>query len=82
MKKGTQYTGSVSEVRFPNKGVVEVASEDGTVENCIVKNTLPGQKVKFRVNKKKNGSCEGLLLEVVERSPLETEPVCPHFGDG
>ena len=59
MKKGTQYTGSVSEVRFPNKGVVEVASEDGTVENCIVKNTLPGQKVKFRVNKKKNGSCVG-----------------------
>lgn len=80
MKKGTQYTGSVSEVRFPNKGVVEVASEDGTVENCIVKNTLPGQKVKFRVNKKKNGSCEGLLMEVAQRSPLEIEPVCPHFG--
>ena len=80
MKKGEEYTGSVSEVRFPNKGMAEVVSEDGTVERCIVKNTLPGQKVRFRVNKKKNGNCEGLLLEVVERSPLEIEAVCPHFG--
>ena len=33
------------------------------------------------INKKRNGKCEGRLLEVLEASPLErSEDVCPHFG--
>jgi 23S rRNA (uracil-5-)-methyltransferase RumA len=46
----------------------------------IVKNTIPGQKVSFAVNKARKGKCEGRLLEVLEKSPLEIEPECPHFG--
>ena len=46
----------------------------------IVKNGIPGQKVKFCVNKFKRGNAEGRLLEVLEKSPLETrKPVCSIF---
>ena len=76
MKKGEIYEGTVERIEFPNKGVVMI---DG--EKAIVKNALPGQKIRFRINKKRGGRCEGMLLEVVEHSKLETaEDVCPHFG--
>ncbi len=76
MKKGQEYTGKVEEVRFPNKGTVIVPGEAGT---CMVKNVIPGQTVKFRVSRKRNGACEGTLLEITERSGMETESACPHF---
>ncbi|MCR4654952.1 MAG: methyltransferase domain-containing protein, partial [Lachnospiraceae bacterium] len=79
MKKGQEYTGTVREIKFPDKGVVYVDTDSGE-EKCIVKNTLPGQTVRFVVNKKKNGNCEGILKEVVSHAPGETEPECPHFG--
>ncbi|MBR2274854.1 MAG: class I SAM-dependent RNA methyltransferase, partial [Lachnospiraceae bacterium] len=80
MKKGQEYTGRVIERRFPNKGVVETDSRDAAGERCIVKNTIPGQRVRFIVNKKKAGLTEGRLLSVLEKSPDEIEPACPHFG--
>ena len=69
MKKGDIYEGTVETVLFPNKGILHV--EDREVQ---VKNVLPGQKIQFRITKKKNGRAEGRLLEVQEASPLETEP--------
>ena len=75
MKKGQVIEGSVQRVDFPNKGIV--ACEEGT---CVVKNALPGQKVKCAVNKVRKGKAEGRLLEVTEASPLETGSPCPHFG--
>ncbi len=46
-----------------------------------VKNTLPGQRVRFSVRRCRNGIGDGRLLEVTERSPLETdEPACRHFA--
>ena len=76
MKKGYVGEGVVTKVDFPNKGTVTTA--DG--EKVIVKNTIPGQKVAFVVNKIKHGNYEGRLLEVIEQSPLETGNRCPHFG--
>lgn len=89
MKKGQMYTGIVKDVRFPNKGIVEAElneSENASTdpswkpEICIVKNTIKGQWVSFVVNKKKGGRCEGRLVEVLERSPDEIDPVCRYFG--
>lgn len=78
MKKGVEYTGVVTKVTFPNKGEVD-CGEDGVAS---VKGTLPGQKVKFVVSKKRSGKAQGRLKEVIEKSPMEdTEPNCPHFGD-
>ena len=75
MKKGQVYEGIVERVDFPNKGIVQTG--EGTV---IVKNSLPGQKVKLGVNKVRSGKAEGRLLEVIEKSPLETGNPCSHFG--
>ena len=77
MKKREVYEGIIQKVAFPNKGLVTVEGEEKSV---IVKNGIPGQKVKFCVNKIRKGKAEGSLLEVLEKSPLETrEPVCSIF---
>lgn len=76
MKKGEIYEGKVTEVNFPNKGKVEC--ENGTV---TVKNVIPGQNIRFMINKKRSGKYEGRLLEVLEKSPLEfVTDICPNFG--
>ncbi|MCR5001179.1 MAG: hypothetical protein K6A71_05225, partial [Lachnospiraceae bacterium] len=92
MKKGNMYSGTVTEVKFPNKGVVRaeerIDKETGTVstidddgaETCIVKNVVRGQRVTFVVNKKKGGRCEGRLVDVLAKSPDECEPACRYFG--
>ena len=75
MKKGEIYEGIIEKVDFPNKGYVNI---DG--EKVIVKNGIPGQRVRFMINKKRSGKAEGRLLEVLEKSPLEVrEPVCSIF---
>ena len=76
MKKGFRGIGTVERVDFPNKGIA--VTDDG--DRVIVKNTIPGQKVEFVVNKVKHQRAEGRLMEVIEKSPLETEEPCPHFG--
>lgn len=77
MKKGQVYEGIVEKVDFPNKGYVRMEEEEKKV---IVKNAIPGQKVRFCINKLRKGKAEGRLLEVLETSPLETrEPVCDLF---
>lgn len=49
-------------------------------ERVIVKNTIPGQRVSFAVNKVRKGKAEGRLLETVKKSPRETADTCRHFG--
>ena len=75
MKKGQILEGMVTRLDFPNKGIVE--TEEGL---CQVKNVLPGQKIRFVVQKKRSGKAEGRLLEVLEKAPNEIESGCPHFG--
>ena len=77
MKKGEIYEGIIEKVDFPNKGRVMVGDEKVTVKNGI-----PGQKIRFMINKKRSGRAEGRLMEVLEHSPLETRtPVCSIFPD-
>ena len=43
---------------------------------------MSGQRVLFMINKKRSGRAEGRLLEVLEKSSLETrEPVCNIFPE-
>ena len=77
MKKGQIYEGTIESVDFPNKGNIYL---DGEKQHVVVKNGIPGQKVRFAVRKCKRGSAQGSLLEVLEKSPLERrEPVCSQF---
>ena len=75
MKKGEIYEGVIEKVDFPNKGIVIT---DG--QKVTVKNGMPGQKVRFMINKKRSGRAEGRLLEVLEKSPLETRTGLQHFS--
>ncbi len=75
MKKGQIYEGIVEYVSFPNKGVLNIEGE-----KVVVKHAVAGQKISFSISKKRKGKCEGRLLEVLEKSPLEIESPCPHYG--
>lgn len=77
MKKGQVLEGIVERVAFPNKGIVSVEGEE---QKVIVKNAIEGQKIRFSINKKRKGKAEGRLLEVIEKSPLQTEEECAYFG--
>ncbi|MCR5584060.1 MAG: 23S rRNA (uracil-5-)-methyltransferase RumA, partial [Lachnospiraceae bacterium] len=80
MRKGEIYEGKVEKLQFPNKGIVFAEAEEGR-EKCTVKNVLPGQKIAFRVTKKRHGDCEGMAVKVLEKAPNEMEKAnCPHFG--
>lgn len=76
MKKGQIYEGVIEKVVFPNKCRIEAEGKTVTVKNGV-----PGQKVRFSVNKVRKGKAEGRILEVLEKSPLECEPRCSHFSD-
>ena len=76
MEKNEIYEGTVTELKFPNKGVVCTGEE-----NVIVKGVLPGQTVSFVLTKKKNGKFEGRLKEVLKKAPEEITSPCPHFGN-
>ena len=75
MKKGDLLEGVVTRVDYPGKGIVE--TPEGI---CIVKNVLPGQRIRLRVSKKRRGKAEGTLQEVLEKAPSERTAPCPHFG--
>ncbi len=77
MKKGQIVEGIVKKINFPNKGVIEIPSEDKRV---IVKDVIAGQKVCVSIQKVRKGQAEGRLLEVIEKAPGQVESSCPHFG--
>lgn len=80
MKKGQILEGIVERVDFPNKGIVRAVEENGEEAFCLVKNVLPGQRISFCVQKKRNGRAEGRLLEVIEQAENEVKSPCPHFA--
>lgn len=65
----------IIDVDFPNKayGVV-----DG--KKVKVKGGIKGQRVKVRINKRRKDYLAGSIIEIIEKSPLEIEAKCPHFG--
>lgn len=76
MKKGQILEGVIERVDFPGKGMISLEERQAAVKNGVA-----GQKVRFSVSKLRKGKCEGRILEVLEKSPVEVEPDCPHFGE-
>lgn len=75
MKKYDEIELMIQQVKFPNKAIGICG--DAKVE---VKNAIPGQKVLAKVTKKRHGNIEARILEVLEKSPIEQQPDCVHFG--
>ena len=64
-------------------GKMEFGGTSSTVigkRNVNMKGGITGQKVKASVKKANSQKAEVKLLEVLEKSPLETEQACKHFG--
>ncbi|MBE5936615.1 MAG: 23S rRNA (uracil(1939)-C(5))-methyltransferase RlmD [Lachnospiraceae bacterium] len=76
MKKGEIYEAVVDSYEFPNKGIIHM--EDTKI---IVKNTLPGQLIRFRLTKKRHDKATGLLIDIIKKSEIENGNVfCEKFG--
>ena len=60
MKKGEIYEGVVERIDFPNKGRVHVEGETVTVKNAI-----PGQKIRFQINKKRKNRLARSVLSFI-----------------
>lgn len=74
MGKGKIINLKIEGMEYPNKGI---GVYEGT--RVEVKNAIKGQTVSAGI-KKKSGRYEGRLLEVIEKSCLETEAMCTDFG--
>ena len=64
-------------------GKMEFGGTSSTVigkRNVQMKGGITGQKVKASVKKANSQKADVKLLEVLEKSPLETEQACKHFG--
>lgn len=59
-------------------GVSRTVFEDKRIK---MKGGITGQKVRAVVKKSRSDSAEVKLIEVLEKSPLETESLCRHFGE-
>ena len=69
LRKRDVTDGVVVKAVYPNQGIV-LGSEG---EKIFVKGVLPGQKVRVRITKKRETHLTGRLMEVISRSPDETE---------
>lgn len=82
MRKGDITEGYVTKVQFTNKGTVVIMEQDQdgntTERQCIVKNVIPGQRVRIQIQKARKGTAEGRLLEVIQPAPFEIASPCPH----
>jgi 23S rRNA (uracil1939-C5)-methyltransferase len=76
MKKGNEYELTIKRTEFPGYGIADF---EGTP--VYIKNTVPGQKVKARISKKRKSHAEARLLEVLEGSEDDIDAACPHFAE-
>ncbi len=80
LKRKCIYTGRVTDiVDFGGRAKVAVEAPENPEDNgqvVGVKNVIPGQRINFRLKKQGKGD----LTEVLEKSPIEVNEVCPVFG--
>ena len=75
MKKGSIVTLDIE--KFADKGK-SLTRMDGYV--VFVAGAVPGDRVKARVFRKRKKFAEAAIVELIEASPLRTDPVCRYFG--
>jgi 23S rRNA (uracil-5-)-methyltransferase RumA len=75
MKKKDLLELRIEEVEFPSKGIAYYEGKP-----IYIKNALQGQKVRVLINKVREEYAEGKVQEIIERSPMEQESFCTHYG--
>ena len=72
LKRGSVLELTIEDMAFGGKGISKIAVGEGMMA-VFVPNTIPGQKVKARIFKKRKRHLECKLLEVIAHSPDEVE---------
>lgn len=75
IKRGQELEVEIESLAYGGKGVVHV---DGFA--VFVERSLPCQKLRVRIKKKRNNYAEAYPLEILQPAPNQIEPQCPHFG--
>jgi len=75
IKKGQEYELTIESLAYGGKGIAKV---NGFV--IFVKNSIPGQKVRALVYRKRKGYGEARPLEVLEESSFKKDAPCEHFA--
>jgi len=75
MKKGQIIEGTVIRADYPDTGIVLADGREVRIRDAI-----PGQTVRARVDKCRHGKVGARLLGVLQKADCEVEPDCPHFA--
>lgn len=75
LKKGSEIEVVVERFSFGGKGLARV---NGFI--IFIDRTLPGQRVRARITRKKPAYAQARVLEVLQDSPKAITPRCLHFG--
>lgn len=74
-KKGEIFEFEIEDIGFGARGVARI---DNFV--WFIDRTLPGQRVRARVGRKRRSYGEARLIEVIRKAPDQIEAPCPWFG--
>ena len=74
IKKGQEVELTIESLAYGGKGIARV--KDFVI---FVKNTIPGQKVRALVYRKRKGFGEAFPLEILSESSHLVDAPCPHF---
>jgi 23S rRNA (uracil1939-C5)-methyltransferase len=75
LKSGAPLEADVVDLAQDGRGIARL---DGKA--VFIEGALPGERVRFRVTKRRRRLEEAVLLEIVTASPDRVIPRCPHFG--
>ena len=75
VKKNEIIEVNIDRVDFPNKGKAYYEGQE-----IRFKGGIAGQKARVRISRKKKEYLEAKLVDIVEKSPIEGESGCPHYG--
>lgn len=76
MKKGEEIITDITSLSTDGKGISK--TDEGFV--IFSENTLPGDKAKLKILRRKKNYAEAIPLEIIEKSGFRKTPKCIHFG--
>lgn len=76
MQKGDIFEVEIVSLNSEGEGIAK--TPEGAV--IFVKNSLPGDKIKVEIRKKKRNYYIGTIVEIIKPSEYRINPVCKHFG--
>jgi len=75
LKKGQEIEADVTDIAFGGKGLARI---NGLA--VFIAQSIPGDRVRARITRKKKNFAEARILELMKSSPDRVQPPCPYSG--